>query len=100
MSGPSRQLQFGHGSEAVETKRKVGSISGCAMLQFGHGSEAVETFRPGNLYRSYVRLQFGHGSEAVETPTAAAAPEIASVSFNSATAVKPWKRLQQPQRLK
>jgi len=37
-------LQFGHGSEAVETGRERNEPEGFESLQFGHGSEAVETF--------------------------------------------------------
>jgi len=36
-------------------------------LQFGHGSEAVETIQWLSIAIPLERLQFGHGSEAVET---------------------------------
>ena len=87
-----RLLQWGHGSEAVETLVPSDPVpggpgrfngatalrpwrppfltvadAGLELLQWGHGSEAVETtiscrFRP--VHRL---LQWGHGSEAVET---------------------------------
>ncbi len=36
-------------------------------------------------------LQFGHGCDAVEIPCKAIAPRADDVSFNSATAVMPWR---------
>jgi len=88
----SYALQFGHGSEAVETfysavggavKTKVFNSATAVKpwkrqnatappsvrmnLQFGHGSEAVETGIRGRKPIWCSILQFGHGSEAVET---------------------------------
>jgi len=61
-------LQFGHGSEAVETATYFAPIPQHSGLQFGHGSEAVETRDEIWLGETFFRsLQFGHGSEAVET---------------------------------
>ena len=116
------ELQFGHGGEAVENHRRTTAPGICrdcfnsatavkpwrtaagvprqrdaAELQFGHGGEAVETSasRRWPLSRA---LQFGHGGEAVETkhqshgmPTGCSARR----SFNSATAVKPWRTHQE-----
>ena len=88
-----RELQFGHGTSAVETRR-MPSIRDPrrSQLQFGHGTSAVETCLPPDRYvglrRASIRprhigrgdrrgqlprwmpatmLQFGHGTSAVET---------------------------------
>ena len=37
------ELQWGHGSEAVETSQSRSSLLADGKLQWGHGSEAVET---------------------------------------------------------
>ena len=83
-----------HGGEAVETfDRTPPTGIGEPVLQFGHGGEAVE-----NVYRFCAamrrKLQFGHGGEAVETHSDASADFLRRgnvSSFNSATAVKPWR---------
>ena len=65
---PRIMLQWGHGSEAVETQRGRDNPSRAPPLQWGHGSEAVETIRSMRRCRlSGWSLQWGHGSEAVET---------------------------------
>ena len=46
-------------------------------------------------FKSKAVLQFGHGGEAVETPSGAPCSRVRS-RFNSATAVKPWKRVESP----
>src|SRR5437763_484019 len=61
------------------------------ILQFGHGGEAVETTAIAAAATLEALLQFGHGGEAVET-RAVAAPERRRELFNSATAVRPWRR--------
>jgi len=61
------------------------------LLQFGHGSEAVETCCDPTYDQAVNGLQFGHGSEAVETTRSSALFGPERFSFNSATAVKPWK---------
>ena len=108
---PPLPLQFGHGLSAVENKNHLthgslglqrfnsatafrpwkistarGCLSQCRSLQFGHGCEAVENAGLGRP-NAGVRLQFGHGGEAVENTPAGGWP----FSFNSATAVMPWK---------
>ncbi|CBE69803.1 protein of unknown function [Candidatus Methylomirabilis oxygeniifera] len=85
-------LQWGHGSEAVETpigavypcrkrttfngatalrpwklKRLNLLIGAAKALQWGHGSEAVETTYEVDSTAWFHALQWGHGSEAVET---------------------------------
>ena len=44
-------LQWGHGSEAVETNTMPDNKKSLYELQWGHGSEAVETNR--KAYRSH-----------------------------------------------
>jgi hypothetical protein len=86
-------LQFGHGGEAVETPLTKACSERCdQQLQFGHGGEAVETSAVTPNVDAVITLQFGHGGEAVETrpPTTRWAH---ATGFNSATAVKPWKRV-------
>ena len=60
-------------------------------LQFGHGTEAVETAGSlrGRLDR--IQLQFGHGTEAVENLGRASPTRPSTPCFNSATALRPWK---------
>ena len=99
-------LQFGHGGEAVETKKEqssasaqLGFNSATAVkpwklergrrgetaergLQFGHGGEAVETGAEAIDVLRDQPLQFGHGGEAVETLDSARAcqtPGLASI---------------------
>ena len=63
-----------------------------AQLQFGHGSSAVETgLIPCVRVGSGTRLQFGHGSSAVETRAASRLAGVRLERFNSATALQPWK---------
>ncbi len=85
-------LQFGHGCDAVETNFDLDESAYPRVLQFGHGCDAVETWVPTTAAFGRCALQFGHGCDAVETarprPAAASGP-----SFNSATAVMPWKRV-------
>jgi len=47
---------------------EIGNVIKGYSLQFGHGSEAVETRKKPTPYKPADFLQFGHGSEAVETP--------------------------------
>src|SRR5205807_1942916 len=66
----SRQLQWGHGSLAVENATVVVEIAEEMELQCGHGSRAVENQRhPGTFWTASVMLQWGHGSLAVENGT-------------------------------
>ncbi|CBE69801.1 protein of unknown function [Candidatus Methylomirabilis oxygeniifera] len=60
-------LQWGHGSEAVETEDVAPPHRLVFILQWGHGSEAVETFGWVEDFEGFLSLQWGHGSEAVET---------------------------------
>src|SRR5438876_1187300 len=60
------------------------------MLQFGHGGEAVEIESGLCGWCKARRLQFGHGGEAVEIETGDTGCN-SFTSFNSATAVKPWR---------
>ena len=87
-------LQFGHGGEAVETMSEVAHITARTLvLQFGHGGEAVETSSTGTSQLAWTeQLQFGHGGEAVETRTRERLNIGTRWRFNSATAVKPWRR--------
>ena len=115
--GGKEKLQFGHGTEAVENARKCGvSMSGrksfnsatalrpwktnrsvpsgnrFARLQFGHGTEAVENVQATQpLAGKSLKLQFGHGTEAVENQSSVPQRQRGGFSFNSATALRPWK---------
>ena len=62
------RLQWGHGSEAVETLTRTRPMAvPSVLLQWGHGSEAVETDVATGYTWLQGALQWGHGSEAVET---------------------------------
>ncbi len=111
-----RELQCGHGDEAVENPDHALQGHQHAMLQCGHGDEAVENLSGGRLYLvSRVELQCGHGDEAVEnTPEPLMMPSPIMLqcghgdeavengaraspaprwwpSFNAATAMRPWR---------
>ena len=65
-------------------------------LQWGHGDEAVEEYPSGGVTGPYVfLLQWGHGDEVVEEPGKADAQD-ASLRFNGAAAMKPWKSSRRP----
>ncbi len=111
------ELQWGHGSEAVEDVLVPEGVPASPSLQWGHGSEAVEdpggpgreqensnpaSMGPrlgsrGRLHRMRSlgigghMLQWGHGSEAVEDASASSSCRAAPSGFNGATARKPWK---------
>ena len=61
------------------------------MLQFGHGGEAVENSSISSPPPFAFWLQFGHGGEAVENAMGRVRRIGQKHSFNSATAVRPWK---------
>ena len=60
-------------------------------LQFGHGCDAVETCRARDRRMPLMQLQFGHGCDAVETSWNLSLG-LRLAGFNSATVVTPWKR--------
>ena len=61
-------------------------------LQFGHGCDAVETRKTSGLLPFSRTLQFGHGCDAVETMDTLSMP-LKWAGFNSATVVTPWKQV-------
>ena len=73
------------------TARSLAASADRARLQFGHGGEAVENERYGGKVNVDDGLQFGHGGEAVENSDAQIAGCVGVATFNSATAVKPWR---------
>ena len=71
------------------------AVIGAVQLQFGHGTSAVETTPPlrCTCRPSRSTLQFGHGTSAVETLGGSCFRHNRVRSgFNSATAHRPWKR--------
>ncbi|CBE69800.1 protein of unknown function [Candidatus Methylomirabilis oxygeniifera] len=52
-------LQWGHGSEAVETSITAPAVALFYDLQWGHGSEAVETHRRNLAMRRHERPSMG-----------------------------------------
>ena len=60
-------------------------------LQFGHGGDAVENGQLPNRSHTAEALQFGHGGDAVENKNPMRTTMNRWRSFNSATAVMPWK---------
>ncbi len=68
-----------------------GVYGAACALQFGHGCDAVETCSTYSSNNNSRILQFGHGCDAVETTAWPPAPAPPG-SFNSATAVMPWKQ--------
>ena len=86
------RLQFGHGTSAVET-RVWGKISPQrGTLQFGHGTSAVETHRgkaeaQDSILASIRPRHIGRGNRPATSHRL-----NQTVSFNSATAHRPWKR--------
>ncbi len=88
-----RNLQFGHGCDAVETVAAAATFTfRFCFLQFGHGCDAVETLAERWLNAAPPPLQFGHGCDAVETAARTGRTSTRCSTFNSATAVMPWKR--------
>src|SRR5262249_26518823 len=111
------ELQWGHGSVAVENPRASAEavvperhFNGATArspwrtpversatppqraLQWGHGSVAVENVKFGPaLIALGMRLQWGHGSVAVENPTASRSGSSSPANFNGATARSPWR---------
>ena len=60
------------------------------LLQWGHGTNAVESIRLNGELRLYAQLQWGHGTNAVERhPDCEWCARTAS--FNGATARMPWR---------
>ena len=79
------ELQFGHGSSAVETPIAPNRGIIISLLQFGHGSSAVETTCLPRVHAPpSTSLQFGHGSSAVETQ-----PRLASLEPASLASIRP-----------
>ena len=60
-------------------------------LQFGHGGDAVENIDMRLQLTQPILLQFGHGGDAVENRSKPPSRRRPTKSFNSATAVMPWK---------
>jgi hypothetical protein len=87
---PHFELQWGHGGEAVEMITGGGQPASDSRLQWGHGGEAVEMVELLRLLMFLVVLQWGHGGEAVEISPVYVLCQI-FLSFNGATAVRPWK---------
>ncbi len=85
------QLQWGHGSEAVESAHHGRPRTDREGLQWGHGSEAVESDLILMVTEQKSWLQWGHGSEAVERRPARWSGASMTSSFNGATARRPWK---------
>ena len=88
----SMRLQFGHGGEAVETRRPIGG-HGRAKVSF-NSATAVKPWRHRLWFVRFggiLELQFGHGGEAVETLGPSWGKLWVGLGFNSATAVKPWR---------
>ena len=84
-------LQFGHGCDAVENSNFSPFGPRISFLQFGHGCDAVENTQLEGLAQKYERLQFGHGCDAVENGWGGGRRTQPLRTFNSATAVMPWK---------
>ena len=85
-------LQFGHGVEAVENGLSIHLAQHHNdELQFGHGVEAVENKVRRPVSPRDIPLQFGHGVEAVENAIGRRPRASPMSSFNSATALKPWR---------
>src|SRR4051812_19804462 len=65
--GIGRQLQFGHGTDAVDEIYAKASTAADIMLQFGHGTDAVDDPDHSDISPGCKpRLQFGHGTDAVD----------------------------------
>ena|GEM_PF-3583165 len=61
------ELQWGHGSEAVDNTKNLARNELVVGLQWGHGSEAVDnSFNASWPSDPMPALQWGHGSEAVD----------------------------------
>jgi len=85
------KLQFGHGGDAVETRRLVNQFPCVSKLQFGHGGDAVET---DELHENIDPLDFGFNSATAVMPWRPVRARHGGVPvwrFNSATAVMPWR---------
>src|SRR5437763_839645 len=63
------------------------------MLQFGHGVDDVEDDPVTAAAKAveFIVIQFGHGVDAVEDPGGGPHQHRVLGSFNSATALMPWK---------
>src|SRR5881397_2313732 len=83
-------LQWGHGDEAVENRRR--RLSGCTSkgLQWGHGEEAVEN--PGCSPRTRGTTGFNGATAMRPWKTGGGGyPAALPRGFNGATAKRPWK---------
>ncbi len=91
-----RELQCGHGGEAVENHH-----TSSPSLGPGPGFNAATAVKPWRTMLSVNRveasaaLQCGHGGEAVENRTSPRrSRRRCGPRFNAATAVKPWRTLE------
>ena len=85
-------LQWGHGSEAVETPRRIRLSMG--ILDRFNGATALRPWRQIDGRPVIIMggaLQWGHGSEAVETFEARQDLRFLPTGFNGATALRPWR---------
>src|SRR5437764_80156 len=69
-----------------------------ADLQFGHGTSAVEILATNVRPSPTFTLQFGHGTSAVEIIKSDCRKFSETWTFNSATARRPWRSRETPAR--